>query len=187
MVQGSSLLVSSPWRLLFLGWARLDLHSLLPSIFVVVVVLGIVSGTTLDLEFLPSCLLLTSCQLPASGVFFSVLDASQNRLCPMEANTRELGHTAGCRPFLLQPLVAILLTMVCYLWFLGPHRHPAIQLFYIWEAFWILSLFLPTLSISRVAVAVASSPLQTATLESWASGILSCMLGCKARQNEQEN
>ena len=70
--------------------------------------MGIASRTSLDLA-----LDVTSCQLPAAGVFFSVLDASRNRLCPLAANTRELGDRAGCRPFLFQPLVAILWPIIC--------------------------------------------------------------------------
>ena len=71
-------------------------------------IMGIASRTSLDLA-----LDVTSCQLPAAGVFFSVLDASRNRLCPLAANTRELGDRAGCRPFLFQPLIAIVLPVIC--------------------------------------------------------------------------
>lgn len=81
---------------------------------------------------------LASCRLPAAGVFFSVPDVSKNELCPLEANSRELGNTADCTSFLFQPLVAILLPIICYLWFLGPQRYPAILLFRMWKAFTIL-------------------------------------------------
>lgn len=114
-----------------------------------------------------SCILtlmdVTSCQPPAAGVFCSVPDALQNEFCPLEANTRELEDTDDCKSFLFQHLVAILLPIICslHLWATQASWNP-IQLFYMWEAFRafrVLSLSHSHVSVSSVAVTIASSPL----------------------------
>lgn len=119
----------------------------------------------------------TCCHLPAAGVFFSVLDASQNILCLLEANTRELADRACCRPFLFQPLVVLIL------WATQVSCHLA--LLYVRDILNTVPFSLHRSIYSVAVTVISSSPLQTATLESWTSRIL-CLACLGARPSKMK-